>query len=209
MNYDIMMEKEIEKLKGEKPRLLLHACCAPCSSAVLERISDSFKISILYYNPNITEEREYQKRLEELKRFLLSFDKKKEIKVIDGRYQPEEFFEMSKGLEQEKERGKRCYLCYQMRLKEAAKLAKELGFDYFTTTLSLSPHKNSNWINEIGETLAKDYQISFLYSDFKKKNGYKKSIELSKLYHLYRQDYCGCIYSKREKQKKEVEVARN
>ncbi len=197
MNYDIMMEKEIEKLKGEKPRLLLHACCAPCSSAVLERISDSFKISILYYNPNITEEREYQKRLEELKRFLLSFDKKKEIKVIDGRYQPEEFFEMSKGLEQEKERGKRCYLCYQMRLKEAAKLAKELGFDYFTTTLSLSPHKNSNWINEIGETLAKDYQISFLYSDFKKKNGYKRSLELSEKYQLYRQNYCGCIYSKR------------
>ncbi len=192
-----MMEKEIEKLKGEKPRLLLHACCAPCSSAVLERISDSFKISILYYNPNITEEREYQKRLEELKRFLLSFDKKKEIKVIDGRYQPEEFFEMSKGLEQEKERGKRCYLCYQMRLKEAAKLAKELGFDYFTTTLSLSPHKNSNWINEIGETLAKDYQISFLYSDFKKKNGYKRSLELSEKYQLYRQNYCGCIYSKR------------
>lgn len=197
MNYDTIMEKEIEKLKGEKPRLLLHACCAPCSSAVLERISKYFKISILYYNPNITEEREYQKRLEELKRFLLSFDKKKEIKVIDGRYQKEEFFEMSKGLEQEKERGKRCYLCYQMRLKETAKVAKELGFDYFTTTLSLSPHKNSNWINEIGETLAKDYQISFLYSDFKKKNGYKRSLELSEKYQLYRQNYCGCIYSKR------------
>lgn len=197
MNYDIEMEKEIEKIKEEKPKLLLHACCAPCSSAVLERISTYFKISILYYNPNITEEDEYQKRLEELKRFVLKFDSKKEIKVIDGRYQPEEFFKMSEGLEKEKERGRRCYLCYQMRLEETAKVAKELGFDYFTTTLSLSPHKNSNWINEIGENLSGNYDVKFLYSDFKKKNGYKRSIELSKEYNLYRQDYCGCIYSKR------------
>lgn len=198
MNYDIEMEKEIERIKEERPKLLLHACCAPCSSAVLERISNYFKISILYYNPNITDEGEYQKRLEELKRFVSAFDSKKEIEVIDGRYQPEEFFEMSKGLEQEKERGKRCYLCYQMRLEETAKLAKNLGFDYFTTTLSLSPYKNSNWINEIGENLSKSYDVKFLYSDFKKKNGYKRSIELSKEYDLYRQDYCGCIYSKRD-----------
>lgn len=198
MNYDIEMEKEIERIKEERPKLLLHACCAPCSSAVLERISNYFKISILYYNPNITDEGEYQKRLEELKRFVSAFDSKKEIEVIDGRYQPEEFFEMSKGLEQEKERGKRCYLCYQMRLEETAKLAENLGFDYFTTTLSLSPYKNSNWINEIGENLSKSYDVKFLYSDFKKKNGYKRSIELSKEYDLYRQDYCGCIYSKRD-----------
>lgn len=198
MNYDIEMEKEIERIKEERPKLLLHACCAPCSSAVLERISNYFKISILYYNPNITDEGEYQKRLEELKRFVSAFDSKKEIEVIDGRYQPEEFFEMSKGLEQEKERGKRCYLCYQMRLEETAKLAKNLDFDYFTTTLSLSPYKNSNWINEIGENLSKSYDVKFLYSDFKKKNGYKRSIELSKEYDLYRQDYCGCIYSKRD-----------
>lgn len=198
MNYDIEMEKEIERIKEERPKLLLHACCAPCSSAVLERISNYFKISILYYNPNITDEGEYQKRLEELKRFVSAFDSKKEIEVIDGRYQPEEFFEMSKGLEQEKERGKRCYLCYQMRLEETAKLAKNLDFDYFTTTLSLSPYKNSNWINEIGENLSKSYDVRFLYSDFKKKNGYKRSIELSKEYDLYRQDYCGCIYSKRD-----------
>lgn len=198
MNYDIEMEKEIERIKEERPKLLLHACCAPCSSAVLERIANYFKISILYYNPNITDEGEYQKRLEELKRFVSAFDSKKEIEVIDGRYQPEEFFEMSKGLEQEKERGKRCYLCYQMRLEETAKLAKNLDFDYFTTTLSLSPYKNSNWINEIGENLSKSYDVKFLYSDFKKKNGYKRSIELSKEYDLYRQDYCGCIYSKRD-----------
>lgn len=198
MNYDIEMEKEIARIKEERPKLLLHACCAPCSSAVLERISNYFKICILYYNPNITDEGEYQKRLEELKRFISAFDSKKEIEVIDGRYQPEEFFEMSKGLEQEKERGKRCYLCYQMRLEETAKLAENLGFDYFTTTLSLSPYKNSNWINEIGENLSKSYDVKFLYSDFKKKNGYKRSIELSKEYDLYRQDYCGCIYSKRD-----------
>ena len=197
MNYDIEMEKEIEKIKNERPKLLLHACCAPCSSAVLERISDYFKISILYYNPNITDEDEYQKRLEELKRFVSIFDTTKEIEVIDGKYQPEDFFTMSEGLEKEKERGKRCYLCYQMRLRETAKLAKELNFDYFTTTLSLSPYKNSNWINEIGDNLSNMYNVEFLYSDFKKKNGYKRSIELSKEYHLYRQDYCGCIYSKR------------
>lgn len=198
MNYDMEMEKEIEKIKEERPSLLLHACCAPCSSAVLERISAHFKISILYYNPNITDMAEYQKRLEELKRFVAEFDKTEEMEVIDGRYHPEEFFKMSEGLENEKERGKRCYLCYQMRLDETAKIAKELGFDYFTTTLSLSPYKNSKWINEIGENLSKNYEVKFLYSDFKKKNGYQRSIELSKEYHLYRQDYCGCIYSKRD-----------
>ena len=197
MNYDLLMQKQIENIKGV-PTLLLHACCAPCSSSVLERLSDIFKITILFYNPNITDEKEYNKRLDEIKKFIKEFKTKNEVSLIEGRYLPSEYFNISKGLEEEKERGKRCYLCYKLRLEETAKVAKEKGFDYFTTTLSLSPHKNAKWINEIGEELEKEYNTTFLYSDFKKKEGYKRSIELSKKYNLYRQDYCGCIYSKRD-----------
>lgn len=198
MNYDLEMEKQINNLKG-KPKLLLHACCAPCSSAVLERIAKYFDITILYYNPNITEKEEYEKRLHEIEKFIkeLNLDN---IKVLPGRYNPEEFFSIANGLEQEKERGKRCYKCYKLRLEETAKIAEEENFDYFTTTLSISPYKNSTWLNEIGEDLNKKYLPTYLYADFKKKNGYKRSIELSKEYHLYRQDYCGCIYSKKERE---------
>lgn len=198
MNYDLEMEKQINHL-NDKKTLLLHACCAPCSSAVLERIAEYFDITILYYNPNITEKEEYEKRLQELEKFVneINLDN---IKVMPGRYQPEEFFEMSKGLEQEKERGKRCYQCYRLRLEETAKIAEQQNFDFFTTTLSISPYKNSKWLNEIGVDLDKKYQSTYLYADFKKKNGYKRSIELSKQYNLYRQDYCGCIYSKKEKE---------
>lgn len=198
MNYDLEMEKQINHL-NDKKTLLLHACCAPCSSAVLERIAEYFDITILYYNPNITEKEEYEKRLQELEKFVneINLDN---IKVMPGRYQPEEFFEMSKGLEQEKERGKRCYQCYRLRLEETAKIAEQQNFDFFTTTLSISPYKNSKWLNEIGADLDKKYQSTYLYADFKKKNGYKRSIELSKQYNLYRQDYCGCIYSKKEKE---------
>ena len=149
MNYDLEMEKQINHLTDKKT-LLLHACCAPCSSAVLERIAKYFDITILYYNPNITDQEEYEKRLQELENFVrkLNLDN---IKVMPGRYKPEEFFEISKGLEQEKERGKRCYKCYKLRLEETAKVAEQLGFDFFTTTLSISPYKNSKWLNEIGE----------------------------------------------------------
>lgn len=198
MNYNLEMEHQIENLDKENPTLLLHACCAPCSSAVIERLSEVFDITILFYNPNITDEEEYQKRLLELQNFVKKFKTKRKVSVIEGRYLKEEFLEMSKGLEQEKERGKRCYYCYKLRLEETAKIAKENGFDFFTTTLSLSPYKNANWINEIGKNLEEEYNTTFLYSDFKKKNGYKRSIELSKEYNLYRQDYCGCIYSKRD-----------
>ena len=198
MNYDILMEEEIEKIKGKEKTLLLHACCAPCSSAVLERLGNIFKITILYYNPNITDKEEYDKRLEEIHKFIEKFKTKYKINIIDGRYDKNEFFEMAKGLENEPEKGKRCYKCYNLRLEETAKVAKEKDFDYFTTTLSLSPYKNSNWINEIGESLKDKYQVKYLYSDFKKKNGYKRSIELSKEYDLYRQNYCGCIYSNRD-----------
>lgn len=197
MNYDFKMEEQLDSI-SEGSSLLLHACCAPCSSAVLERLSDYFHITVLYYNPNITEEAEYYKRLEEIKKFILSFPTKYKIELLEGRYLPKEFFDISKGLEQEPERGKRCYQCYRLRLLETAKIAKEKHFDYFTTTLSLSPYKNANWINEIGEELGNSYHVNFLYSDFKKKNGYQRSIELSKQYHLYRQNFCGCVYSKRD-----------
>ena len=198
MNYDFEMEEQIKSIE-EGTKLLLHACCAPCSSAVLERLGDFFEISIFYYNPNITEEEEYQKRILEVKKFISCIHPKYKISVIEGNYEPEIFFNMAKGLEYEPERGKRCYKCYELRLEETARVAEVLGFNYFCTTLTLSPHKNSNWINEIGEALNRKYNTNYLYSDFKKKNGYKRSIELSKQYHLYRQDYCGCIYSKREK----------
>lgn len=199
MNYDKLMEEQIST-SNEGSSLLLHACCAPCSSAVLERLSNFFKITIIYYNPNITEEKEYLKRLTELKDFIKKIKTKYPINIIDTRYDPKEFFTIAKGLEKEKERGKRCYECYKLRLEETAKVAKKQGFDFFTTTLTLSPYKNTTWLNEIGEELSKKYQASYLYSDFKKKNGYKRSIELSKEYNLYRQDYCGCIYSKLERE---------
>ncbi len=207
MNYDLEMEKQIAMLTANKNKLLLHACCAPCSSAVLERIAKYFDITILYYNPNITDEKEYQKRLDELQRFIENL-KAENIKVLPGKYHPEVFLQMANGLEQEPERGKRCYQCYKLRLEETAKVAEELGFDYFTTTLSISPYKNSNWLNEIGEELNKVYHPIYLYADFKKKNGYKRSIELSKEYQLYRQDYCGCIFSKKEQSKEKEEKSR-
>lgn len=199
MNYNLEMEKQMENIE-EGSSLLLHACCAPCSTACLERLANYFKVTIFYYNPNITEKHEYQKRIEEIKKLLTLINPKYEVKLLEGDYNPKVFLDMSKGLEMEPERGKRCYKCYELRLKETAKIATKLGFNNFCTTLTLSPHKNSDWINEIGEKLDKEYESNYLYSDFKKKEGYKRSIELSKKYDLYRQDYCGCIYSKRDKQ---------
>ena len=196
MNYDIEMEKQITNLH-EGDKLLLHACCAPCSSAVLERLANFFEITIFYYNPNITDEDEYNKRIAEIKKLISLVHAKYKISLIEGNYEPENFLEMAKGLEKEPERGKRCYKCYEMRLEETARIAEELGFDNFCTTLTLSPHKNANWINEIGEKLNNKYKANYLYSDFKKKEGYKRSIVLSKEYGLYRQDYCGCIFSKK------------
>ena len=198
MNYEIEMEKQMENIPVGT-ELLLHACCAPCSSACLERLGNHFKISIFYYNPNITDKYEYDKRINEIKKFIKSFNTEYPISLIEGNYEPTKFFEITKGLEDEPERGKRCFECYKLRLEETAKIAEEMNFKYFCTTLTLSPHKNSNWINEIGSNLNNIYNTTYLYSDFKKKNGYKRSIELSKEYNLYRQDYCGCIYSKRER----------
>lgn len=197
INYDKVMEdiiaKECEQTKV--PTLLLHVCCAPCSSAVLERLSKYFKITIYYYNPNISPYEEYRKRVCELKRFVREIDTKHEITIVEGVYEPEKFEQLARGLEQEKEGGARCFKCYYLRLHSTALLAKEKNFDYFTTTLSISPYKNAEKLNQIGEMLEKKYGVSYLYSDFKKKEGYKRSIELSRKYHLYRQDYCGCIYS--------------
>ena len=199
MNYNVEMEKQMENIE-EGSSLLLHACCAPCSTACLERVANFFKVTIFYYNPNITEKNEYEKRIEEIKKLLTLINPKYEVKLLEGDYNPKIFLEMAKGLENCPERGKRCYKCYEMRLEETANIASKLGFNYFATTLTLSPHKNSDWVNEIGTNLNKLYESNYLYSDFKKKEGYKRSIELSKKYNLYRQDYCGCIYSKRDKQ---------
>ncbi len=194
MNYDLEMQRQLENIKlGTK--LLLHACCAPCSSAVLERLGNIFEITIYYYNPNITDALEYNKRVAEIKKFISKFKTRYKISLIEGKYEPEKFFEIAKDLENEPERGKRCYRCYKLRLEQTAKLAEELNFPFFATTLTLSPYKNSEWLNEIGRSLK--YNSTYLYSDFKKHNGYKRSIELSKEYNLYRQNYCGCIYSKK------------
>lgn len=203
MNYNLECEKILNSIDlNHKPTLLLHSCCAPCSSAVLERISKYFKITILFYNPNITDYEEYLKRKEELKRLIK--DVGYDIKIMDCDYDKEKFISLALGLENKKEGDIRCYKCYKLRLEKTAMEARNNNFDYFTTTLSISPYKNSKWLNEIGEELALKYNINYLYADFKKKNGYKRSVELSNIYHLYRQDYCGCIYSKVERDKIKV-----
>lgn len=205
-NYQKEMEKIIEGLRGEKKSLLLHSCCAPCSSAVLEKLQEIFDITVFYYNPNISEDTEYRKRVEEQKRLIEAFNRKKPdciIKIIDGDYEPQEFYAIAKGLENCPEGGERCFKCYALRLEKTAQLAKELKFDYFTTTLTISPLKNAGKLNEIGEEMALKYETTFLPSDFKKKEGYKRSIELSREYDLYRQNFCGCAFSKAESLKRE------
>ena len=198
-NYQRELEQLISGIEpGHVPSLLLHACCAPCSSYCLEYLSQYFSITVLFYNPNISPAAEYQNRVDEIKRLISELPAKNKISLIDGRYLPEEFYTSVKGLENEPEGGKRCHVCYELRLHEAAVVAKELGYDYFTTTLSISPLKDADKLNEIGKKLSDEYGISYLYSDFKKKNGYKRSIELSKEYKLYRQNFCGCVFSKRE-----------
>lgn len=185
-------------VEQNKKKILLHVCCAPCSSHVLQLLEEEYNITVFFYNPNITDEEEYIKRIEELKRFVAVAPFTKDVIIEEGKYEPDEFFVMSEGLENEPERGSRCYKCYEMRMRETALYAKEKGYDIFTTTLSISPHKNAAWLNEIGQKLSEEIGIEYLYSDFKKKDGYSNSIRLSKEYGLYRQDYCGCIYSKRQ-----------
>ena len=202
-NYQRELENIISNIEPSyTPTLLLHACCAPCSSYCLEYLSQYFSITVLFYNPNISPESEYIKRVEEIKRLISELPVKNKVSLLEGRYLPAEFYSSVKGLEKEPEGGKRCHVCYELRLREAAIAAKELKFDYFTTTLSISPLKNAEKLNEIGGKLSDEYGVSYLYSDFKKKNGYKRSIELSKEYKLYRQNFCGCVFSKQEQQDK-------
>ena len=202
-NFQKEMDKLIEQnLKdGITPSLLLHSCCAPCSSYVLEYLSQFFNITVLYYNPNISPKDEYLYRLQEEKRLISEMKFKNPVKILDCDYNADEFFVVAKGLEKEPEGGKRCEKCFDLRLDFTAKTAKENKFDYFATTLTISPLKNANLINQIGESLAEKYNVKYLSSDFKKKEGYKRSITLSKEYNLYRQNYCGCIYSKVESNK--------
>lgn len=203
VNYQKELEKIINSINNEEgiKSLLLHSCCGPCSSYVLEYLANYFKIAILYYNPNIYPEEEYLKRKKEQIHLIEELPVKYKVSFMEVKYDPESFFSMARGLEDLKEGGERCHKCYKLRLEETARLAYENGFDYFGTTLSVSPYKNSSVLNDIGRELEKEYHVKYLYSDFKKKNGYKRSIELSKIYNLYRQDYCGCVYSRVERDK--------
>lgn len=202
MNYNKLMEETLNKIKteGKTPSVLLHSCCAPCSSHVIDLLTEYFDITILYYNPNIEPYEEYSKRKDEEIRFISEYPSKNKLTILDCDHENDIFHECVKGLENEKEGGARCIKCYHLRLDKTAKLASELSFDYFATTLTVSPLKNSEKLNQIGEYLSKIYNVKYLYSDFKKKEGYKHSIELAKEYNLYRQDYCGCIYSKQERE---------
>lgn len=206
-NYQKELDRLLEGIEkeGRTPRLFLHSCCAPCSSYVLEYLSRYFEITVFFYNPNISPAEEYEKRVEEIRRMIGEMEFVHPVKLVEGEYDPQVFFRMAKGMENIPEGGERCFGCYRLRMEEAARLAKEGNYDYFTTTLSISPLKNAQKINEIGEELDEIYQVSHLPSDFKKKNGYKRSIELSGEYELYRQDYCGCVFSKREREENKMQ----
>ncbi len=221
-NYSKELEKKIEifQEKKEYPKLLLHACCAPCSSYCLEYLREYFDVTVFFYNPNITEEAEYRKRVEEEKRLIEEYnrqvescsfegmnstEKARKIEILEGKYIPKDYFEAVKGLEDCPEGGERCRKCFELRLCETAKQAAEKGFDYFTTTLTISPLKNADVLNEEGEKAALRYEkVSFLPSDFKKKEGYKRSIELSRKFGLYRQDFCGCGFSKAQREREKM-----
>ncbi len=205
-NYQIVLNKTIDEIQknGRVPSLLLHGCCAPCSSYVLEYLSEYFDITVFYYNPNISPKEEFSKRSAELSRLISEMPQKHAVRLVEGKYDSERFFEMSKGLENAREGGERCFKCYRMRLEETAKAAKSGGFDYFTTTLSVSPLKNAQKLNEIGKELSDMYGVPYLFSDFKKRDGYKRSCELSRVYGLYRQNYCGCVYSKAQSEERQI-----
>lgn len=201
-NFQRQLDSLIEEnaKRREIPRLLLHSCCAPCSSYCLEYLAEHFEITVLYYNPNITNEAEYRKRVEEQKRLISELPVRYPVNFVEGNYNPEEFYRIAKGLETASEGGERCFKCYRLRLEYAVNYAKQHGYDYFCTTLSISPMKNAAKLNEIGTELSGIYSVNWLPSDFKKRGGYKRSIELSREYGLYRQNYCGCDFSKKFEQ---------
>lgn len=206
-NYAKELEQLIQKLQqeGKVPRLLLHACCAPCSSAVLEYLSQYFAITLLYYNPNIAPLEEYQKREAELRRLVSQMKFTHPVELLPCQYDGQAFVQVARGLEGEPEGGKRCEACFRLRLRYAAQEAARLRFDYYTTTLSISPMKNAPLLNQLGEEIGREFGVAHLPSDFKKKDGYKRSVQLSKEYDLYRQDYCGCAFSKAQRQREKEE----
>ena len=206
-NYAKELEQLIQKLQqeGKVPRLLLHACCAPCSSAVLEYLSQFFAITLLYYNPNIAPLEEYQKREAELRRLVSQMKFTHPVELLPCQYDGQAFVQAARGLEGEPEGGKRCEACFRLRLRYAAQEAARLRFDYYTTTLSISPMKNAPLLNQLGEEIGREFGVAHLPSDFKKKDGYKRSVQLSKEYDLYRQDYCGCAFSKAQRQREKEE----
>jgi len=212
INYQLELEKVLKGLPDHHRRLFLHSCCAPCSSYCLEYLRSFFEVTVFYYNPNISMPEEYRHRVEEQKRLIGELNAQirmaaeqqavpNKISFVEGPYEPERFYEIAKGMESCPEGGERCFACYELRLREAAQMAKAGGYDYFTTTLTISPLKNAQKLNEIGQRLAAEYGAVYLPSDFKKKGGYQRSIELSREYGLYRQDYCGCAYSKAERER--------
>lgn len=206
-NYQRLLDDIIRRLEksGEVPTLLLHCCCAPCSSYVVEYLSNYFRITTFYYNPNIFPKEEYAHRVAELKRFVSEFPTRYPVSIVEGAYEPKRYYEAVKGLEREREGGARCRKCFELRLDEAAKTAKELGCDYFTTTLSISPMKDAALLNEIGEMMGEKYGVRHLPSNFKRKGGFLRSTEISREYGLYRQDFCGCVYSKEERDARRLE----
>ncbi|MGN0614345.1 MAG: epoxyqueuosine reductase QueH [Porcipelethomonas sp.] len=199
---DLIIKKHTEK--GERPSVLLHSCCGPCSSYVLEYLTNYFEVKLFFYNPNIQPPEEYQKRLSAQKDVLEKMDFSG-VELIEGDYTPDDFFRAVKGLEEEPEGGSRCEVCIKMRMEAAAAAAEKYGTDYFATTLTVSPHKNAPYINRTGEAIESERNIAYLISDFKKKNGYKRSVELCREYNIYRQNYCGCIFSKRAESKNDTQ----
>ncbi len=208
-NYQVDLDYIIRGLekRGEVPHLLLHACCAPCSSYCIEYLSQYFNITVFYYNPNIAPDEEYRHRVEEIKRFVAEFKTKHPVTLIEGAYEPKRFYEIARGLEKEPEGGARCRKCFELRLSESVRLAKELNADYVTTTLTISPMKNAQVLNDVVQEQCDIYGVQRLPSDFKKKGGFKRSTELSEEYGLYRQNFCGCVYSMREAREREERAA--